>query len=119
MRIGEFVRRTGVSERLLRHYEEQGLLRPERGAGGQREYGEGHVEVVRRIRCLLSAGLGTTMIATVLPCLEAGSDHLAPTCPDMLVRLLAERDRIDRAMEAMRESREALDSVIAAGQARG
>ncbi|MBE1484407.1 MerR family DNA-binding transcriptional regulator [Plantactinospora soyae] len=28
MRIGEFSRRTGVSERSLCYYEQQGLLRP-------------------------------------------------------------------------------------------
>ncbi|MFC7104329.1 MerR family transcriptional regulator [Nonomuraea rubra] len=71
MRIGELVRRTGVSERLLRYYEEQGLLHPSRLPSGYREYTEAHVETVRRIRCLLAAGLSTSTIATVLPCLEA------------------------------------------------
>lgn len=30
MRMKEMVRRTGVNERLLRYYEQQGLLHPER-----------------------------------------------------------------------------------------
>ncbi len=33
MRIGELARRTGVSERSLRYYEQQGLLVSERTAG--------------------------------------------------------------------------------------
>jgi hypothetical protein len=43
MRIGELRRRTGVSERLLRYYEEQGLLRPQRRPSGYREYDDSDV----------------------------------------------------------------------------
>ncbi|MEV1167032.1 MerR family transcriptional regulator [Nonomuraea sp. NPDC049784] len=116
MRIGELVRRTGVSERLLRYYEEQGLLNPERLPSGYREYAETHVETVRRIRCLLAAGLRTSTIATVLPCLETEGERLAPTCPDVVARLRDERDRIDHAMRDLHESRQALDLVISAAR---
>ncbi|MGW0806017.1 MerR family transcriptional regulator [Nonomuraea sp. NPDC002799] len=114
MRIGELVRRTGVSQRLLRYYEEQGLLRPERRASGYRDYAEAHVDTVLRIRSLLAAGLGTSTIATVLPCLEADGERMLPTCPDVLGHLRGERARIDRTMEALRVSRAALDQVILA-----
>jgi hypothetical protein len=40
MRIGELAERTGVPARLLRYYEEQGLLTPARAANGYRDYGE-------------------------------------------------------------------------------
>ena len=40
MRIGELSRRTGVPERLLRYYEEQDLLHPQRLPSGYREYTE-------------------------------------------------------------------------------
>ena len=53
MRIGELSRRTGVNERLLRYYEQQGLLRPERLPSGYRAYRASDVAVVRRIRALL------------------------------------------------------------------
>ncbi|WP_043624765.1 MerR family transcriptional regulator [Nonomuraea candida] len=114
MRIGELVRRTGVSERLLRYYEEQGLLHPARLPSGYRDYDEAHVEAVHRIRCLLAAGLSTSTIAILLPCVEARAGRLAPTCPEALGRLRAERDRIDQAMHALNESRRALNQVIAA-----
>ncbi|QNJ41994.1 MerR family transcriptional regulator [Streptomyces buecherae] len=68
MLIGELARRTGVSTRLLRYYEEQGLLRSERDSNGYRRYAPEAVERVRRVRELLATGLNTDAIRTVLPC---------------------------------------------------
>lgn len=68
MLIGELSRRTGVSPRLLRYYEQQGLLEAERAPNGYREYGEETVATVRQVRALLDAGLSTEVIRTVLPC---------------------------------------------------
>ena len=67
VRIGELAERTGVSQRLLRYYEEQGLLWPVRRPSGYRDYDAADVERVRRIRTLLAAGLHTATIAHVLP----------------------------------------------------
>jgi DNA-binding transcriptional MerR regulator len=80
MRIGELSRRTGVSVRLLRYYEEQGLLMPSRRPSGYREYGSGDAERVRRIRVLLAAGLSTAKIAYALPGICAEGNQLVP-CP--------------------------------------
>ena len=115
MRIGELSHRTGVSRRLLRYYEEQGLLTPERRPSGYREYTRGDVEAVRRVRCLLSAGLGTTTIAAIMPCLRSEGERLVPTCPELRGDLLRERERIDDAIAGLRASRKILDSVIDAG----
>ncbi|MEU8302373.1 MerR family transcriptional regulator [Actinomadura sp. NPDC048955] len=68
MLIGELSRRTGVSPRLLRYYEEQGLLQAERGSNGYRRYGDDSVLTVRKIRVLLDAGLTSEVIRQVLPC---------------------------------------------------
>ena len=40
MRIGELSKRTGVSSRSLRYYEEQGLLTSSRSDAGQRHYSD-------------------------------------------------------------------------------
>ncbi|MBV1945934.1 MerR family transcriptional regulator [Streptomyces sp. BV129] len=117
MRIGELSRRTGVHERLLRYYEEQDLLHPERLPSGYREYREGDVHTVSRIRGLLAAGLNTATIATILPCLREETDRLVPTCPDLLLHLFRERDRITQAIQDLRTSREALTRVIEAAPA--
>jgi DNA-binding transcriptional MerR regulator len=119
MRIGELSRRTGVSQRLLRYYEEQGLLRPVRLASGYREYGPDDAAAVRRIRSLLGAGLNTATIATLLPCLRDEDEQLVPTCPNMLAELRRERDRISDAIEGLEQSRSMLDTVIGAGAAAG
>jgi DNA-binding transcriptional MerR regulator len=117
VRIGELSRRTGVPQRLLRYYEEQHLLRPERRSSGYREYRESDVDTVRRIRSLLGAGLSTATIATVLPCLRDGGERLVPACPELLTDLIGERERISRAISDLRTSRAALDEVIAAAPA--
>jgi DNA-binding transcriptional MerR regulator len=114
MRIGELARRTGVSVRLLRYYGEQGLLEPRRRPSGYREYLDSDVAVVRRIRCLLAAGLSTATIAQVLPCVREDGERLAPTCPDLLADLRRERERISGAILDLQSSREALDQVIGA-----
>ncbi|POX55863.1 MerR family transcriptional regulator [Streptomyces sp. Ru71] len=117
MRIGEMVRRTGVSERLLRYYEEQGLLAPTRLPSGYRVYTDADVDAVRRIRTLLAAGLPTATIAQVLPCVRDDGANLAPVCSDLVAELRRERERITHAIKNLQTTRDLLDAVIAAGPA--
>lgn len=114
MRIGELARRTGVSERSLRYYEEQGLLAPSRTPAGYRVYAESDVDAVRHVRMLLAAGLNTTFIREVLPCMVDTGDGLAPGCPELLPHLRKERDRITIAIDGLATARTLLDDVIAA-----
>ncbi|MGV9610929.1 MerR family DNA-binding transcriptional regulator [Nocardia xishanensis] len=45
MLIGEFADRSGTSARMLRYYEQQGLVRARRSANGYRVYDEGELEI--------------------------------------------------------------------------
>ncbi|MEV4871825.1 MerR family transcriptional regulator [Streptomyces syringium] len=114
MRIGELSRRTGVSERLLRYYEEQGLLRPHRRPSGYREYRDEDIGTVRGIRTLLAAGLSTTTIGELLPCMVDDGRGLTPACPEMLPDLYRERQRISDAVADLLAARGVLDSIITA-----
>jgi DNA-binding transcriptional MerR regulator len=114
MRIGELARRTGASERSLRYYEEQGLLAPTRTPSGYRVYAESDVDTVRHVRTLLAAGLPTTVIAEVLPCMVDTGDGLAPACSALTVLLDRERERITATIDELATARELLDAVIAA-----
>nr|WP_240929632.1 MerR family transcriptional regulator [Streptomyces coryli] len=111
--IGELSRRTGVHERLLRYYEKQGLLWPERAPSGYRHYQESDIDTVLRIRRLLSAGLNTETIAQVLPCIRIKAGNLVPVCPETTDDLRRQRDRLTHAIEELRASRDLLDAVIA------
>ncbi|MDN0200497.1 MerR family transcriptional regulator [Streptomyces sp. S.PNR 29] len=115
MRIGELARRTGVSPRSLRYYEQQGLLSAERTPGGHREYPEGAVARVVRIQELYAAGLCSSKIAELLPCMrDSDGGPSAVADARLITDLTAERDRIDGMIEDLRRSRAALDEVIAA-----
>jgi DNA-binding transcriptional MerR regulator len=113
MRIGALARRTGVSVRLLRYYEEQGLLAPVRQPSGYREYTEADVDTVRRIRALLAAGLNTRLIGRVLPCVADDPDRIVPTCPELVDILRAERDRVAESISQLRGTQRILDTAIA------
>lgn len=113
MRIGELSRRTGVSERSLRYYEQQGLLVADRTPGGQRDYPEAAVDRVIRIQELFAAGLHSKKIAQILPCMrdaDGGPSEIAT--PKLVADLAEERDRIDRMMADLANSRAILDDVI-------
>ena len=113
MRIGELARRVGVAPRLLRYYEEQGLLRPRRTSSGYREYGEADVDVVHHVRTLLAAGLSTTTIGELLPCMGADGERLIASCPELLDDLQRERDRLTAMIDELTGARDGLDAVIA------
>lgn len=114
VRIGTLSRRTGVSQRLLRYYEEQGLLTPRRRPSGYREYDEEDVRTVQSVRTLLAAGLSTRTIAELLPCMVHDGQGLAPACSGMMSDLHRERERIERAVADLVAARTALDTIIAA-----
>ncbi|KQX89113.1 MULTISPECIES: MerR family transcriptional regulator [unclassified Streptomyces] len=114
MRIGELARRTGVSERSLRYYEQEGLLSAERTPGGHREYAGTAVARVRRIQELYAAGLCSAKIVRLLPCMRDDGGP-AETADASLVReLTEERARMDRMIEDLQRSRSLLDGVIEA-----
>ncbi|MDG4832668.1 MerR family transcriptional regulator [Solwaraspora sp. WMMD1047] len=66
MRIGELSRRTGISIRMLRYYEERGLLSPERAPSGYRHYRESDLARASLVSSLIRSGLTTKLIIPLL-----------------------------------------------------
>ncbi|GAA4935865.1 MerR family transcriptional regulator [Streptomyces coeruleoprunus] len=112
MLIGELSRRTGVSARLLRYYEEQGLLDARRGPNGYREYDEDSVVTVRQVRALLNAGLSTEVIRSVLPCAR-GEGPGFDWCADLREILHGELEAIDERIDALQRTRGTLARYLA------
>lgn len=115
MRIGELSARTGVPRRMLRYYEEQGLIQPIREANGYRDYGEYLVERVGKIRGLIDSGIPSRIVLEILPCLDQEQAivvrNIEPGLRDLLVQ---ERDRMTQKITFLTSNRDALSRYIAA-----
>jgi DNA-binding transcriptional MerR regulator len=115
MQIGRLARASGVSVRMLRYYEAQGLLRPARTNSNYRQYSDADVDVVRRITLLNKAGLTLANIRPLLPCALPDNPGVAPcrALQDGIRRMLHDLDeRIDR----LAESRRLLTSFLGEGR---
>ncbi|WP_342781592.1 MerR family transcriptional regulator [Amycolatopsis rhizosphaerae] len=98
-----------MSRRLLRYYEDQGLLVSARAASGQRHYNDDHVRRVELIRAFLAAGLSTRTIAEMVPCMAEPSTSKARRA---LVTMERERNRLSSAIDSLAVARAALDDLI-------
>ncbi|MEV6972338.1 MerR family transcriptional regulator [Kitasatospora sp. NPDC093806] len=114
MRIGELSERTGASRRLLRYYEEQGLIAAERCANGYRAYSEPIVDRVLQIRGLLDAGLPTRIIKQILPCLNTPrAIHFEHATPEMIATLEQELAGMSARIDCLTRNRDAIAEYLA------
>lgn len=112
MLIGELARRTGVSPRSLRHYEDVGVLTARRTAAGYREYDERDVVVVAQIRAMLDAGLNAALVKRYLDCARTGEHGTSlEMCPDLRASLDALAERFDRETRALADRRARLSEL--------
>jgi DNA-binding transcriptional MerR regulator len=113
--IGELSCRTGVPARLLRYYEEQDLLHPERDSNGYRRYGAADLDRVEQIRGLLDSGLTTEIIRRILPYLGCGI-HLPAQCLTAETAELLEREaeRLGQRIDCLSRNRDAILGYLAA-----
>lgn len=65
MKIGELARRSRLSERSLRHYEDLGILKPERSEGGTRTYGERDVALAKLVQNMRDLDIPLEVIASI------------------------------------------------------
>lgn len=112
MRIGTVARRTGVASRMLRYYEEQGLLTPRRHTNGYREYNESDVRQIETIRDLSASGVPTRFIKIVLD-RESGTTKWTKACDAILAGLVREQiAQLDSKISCLTTSRESLRTFL-------
>lgn len=104
MLIGEVANHTGVSARMLRHWESLGLVDPEVRSTGYRDYSTQDIQRIFHIEGLRSLGLSLKQIAAALQ--DPGFT------PESLVNEL-----IESTEERLRQEHELLDRLIAVRQA--
>ncbi|RRS00801.1 MerR family transcriptional regulator [Glycomyces terrestris] len=113
MRIGELAERTGAPARMLRYYEQHGLITAERSPNGYRDFAESTVDRVRQIRGLLDAGVPVKIIKQILPCLGGPDEIYFPVPdPEMLAQLAEQRDRMTRKAECVLRNRDAIAAYL-------
>jgi DNA-binding transcriptional MerR regulator len=92
VRIGEVARRTGVSIRSLRYYEQKRLLCARRLENGYRDLDEEAISRVQTIQMYLGLGLSTEQIDEILQCAESRPfPHQLPVCEEALLALYQEK----------------------------
>ena len=92
MRISEVSRRTGVSIRSLRYYEQKRLLCARRLSNGYRDLNEEAIERVQIIQMYLGLGLTTKQIEEILDCTGTSiSPHPLPVCEEELLVLYQDK----------------------------
>ncbi|WP_426235936.1 MerR family transcriptional regulator [Pseudomonas sp. TWP3-2] len=98
MKINELSKKSGVSPRMLRYYEEQGLIRPMRLASGYRDYCQNDISVLKNIKALQEAGLTLNVIRVLMPCIISQPVRFDP-CPLIVATLKDQRFKLQRTIE--------------------
>ena len=110
--IGELAERAGVPHSALRFYEEQGLLKSARTAGGQRRYARDMLRRVAFIRTAQNVGLRLEDIASALAQLP---ESRTPTRADWTRLSGRWRTMLDARIHALEALRDQLDQCIGCG----
>ncbi len=111
MQIGTASRRSGVSAKMIRHYESIGLIpAPARRDSNYRDYGDDDVHRLGFVRRARDLGFSIDEIRDLLKLW--GDEHRA----SVDVRTLAQTHiaDLDRRIERLREMRQTLDKLVCA-----
>lgn len=115
MRIGELAKISNTPTRLLRYYEEQGLIIPRRLENGHREYDPHLIDRAIQIRGLIDSGVPTKIIALILPCLDKPRGIVPENIqPEMLAILRNEHDRMNHRIDFLTRNRDSIAAYIEA-----
>ncbi len=113
MRIGELAERAKVAPRLIRYYEQQGLLTAERADNGYRTYTDADAERLIRVAGLVRAGIPTRLVKVLVDAEDAAA-RADVTCPRTVAAMLAtELDGLDDRIACLTRSRDTIREYLA------
>lgn len=101
LKPAQVARRAGVTVKTLRHYEDYGLLSPERSPKGWRVFDAEQLERLARIRSFRAMGFDLAQIAELL---DAPADVVADRLKEHADSLKRRIGELDDALEAVREA---------------
>jgi DNA-binding transcriptional MerR regulator len=104
MRIGELSRRSGVSARSLRYYEQKGLISARRESNGYREYDDSTVSRAETIHMLFGMDFPREVVQSVLACTGEAPDASHDALAEQLTEVRSElAGRIERLTDTHRQ----------------
>jgi MerR family redox-sensitive transcriptional activator SoxR len=110
--IGQMAERTGLAVSAIRYYETEGLVRPIRTAGGQRQF---HRADIRRLSFVrITQQLGFT-IAEIRAQLDRLPEGRTPNRRDWERLARGFRAELDRRITSLKDLRDNLDGCIGCG----
>jgi MerR family transcriptional regulator, redox-sensitive transcriptional activator SoxR len=110
--IGQVADRTGVAVSALRYYEQEGLIRSERTAGGQRRFPRDVLRRVAFVKIAQQVGLSLDEVRAALAGLP---DDRTPTRADWARLSASWRPVLDQRIDTLVRLRDTLDSCIGCG----
>lgn len=110
MQAKEAASRLGITQRMLRHYEKEGLMDVARSHNGYRHYTERDLRRAARIRNLISSGFSTREVQAMQACL---SDEGDDQCEGGIALYEEKLDHINQLMTDLAARRETVLARLA------
>lgn len=110
--IGEVAARTGLAVSAIRYYEDEGLVRPWRNAGGQRRFERADI---RRLSFVMAAQKFGFTLPQIRAELETLPKQRAPSKADWTRMGQTFRALLDQRIEELEDLRDKLDGCIGCG----
>ena len=111
MKIGELSKLSQISVRMLRYYEEEGLLSPKRTVSGYRQFEIEDIDRVKLIHKLNNAGLTLKVIRKILPCWQNQRKKFSP-CKEFKMGLNETLLKLDEQIQLLQQSRNLLLNLL-------
>ncbi|MFQ1702006.1 MerR family transcriptional regulator [Loktanella agnita] len=92
----------GITQRMLRHYENEGLMHVARNLNGYRHYSAADLRRAGRIRDFISTGFSTREIRAMSACLSDDGSGACEGGIEKLTQKLADIDRLRSELDARR-----------------
>ncbi len=110
--IGQLADRTGLAVSAIRYYETQGLVSPERNAGGQRRFLRSDIRRLSFVQIAQQFGFSISQIRETFAALPDGR---TPTKADWTKISHSFREELDQRIETLTNLRDKLDGCIGCG----
>ena len=115
MNLAKVAEITQVSPRMLRYYEELGLIRPQRTANHYRDYNQANIEDIQKIKVLNDAGMHLKDIQALLPCFDL-DERVFTLCSVVQEKLQTELMHVSEQLNKLQTSQSLLQSFLTKGK---